>query len=84
MSDSEESVFDFDIDEKDIALPHPKKTRNIGERACAWTFQDRWHCPCTTVGAERIEDRRTNTIQEFRERNHALWVKNSGPRSISL
>ncbi len=77
MSDSEESDFDFDIDAGDISLPIPKKTRNIGERKCAWTFQDRWHCSHTTVGAEIIEDRRTNTIQEFREKNHASWVKNA-------
>ena len=68
MSDSEASVFNFDIDEDEISPPNPKKTRNIGERACAWTFQDRWHCSYTTLGAATVEDRKTKTIQEFKRR----------------
>jgi hypothetical protein len=44
------------------------KTRKIGERASAWTFQDRWHCSYITVGAATVEDRRTKTIQEFKKR----------------
>jgi hypothetical protein len=67
MSDSEESVFNFGIDEGDTSLPRPEKTRKY-ERACAWTFQDRWHCSYTTVGAATVEDRRTKTIQEFKRR----------------
>ena len=65
MSDSEESVFNLDIDEGDTSLPRPEKTRKY-ERTCALTFQDRWHCSHTTVGAARIENRRTNTIQEIK------------------
>jgi hypothetical protein len=70
MSDSEASVFNFDIDEEAISLPHPKQTKYIYERACAWTFQDRWHCSHNTVCAAsaRFEDRKTNTIQEFKRR----------------
>ena len=67
MSDSEESVFNFDFDEEDITVPHPKKTRKY-ERACAWTFQDRWLCSHNTVGSARFEDRRTKTIQEIKRR----------------
>ncbi len=55
MSDSEVSVFNFDIVEEDISLPHPKKARNISERACAWTFQEKWRCSHTTVDAARIK-----------------------------
>ncbi len=67
MPDSEESDFNFDFDESDITLPHPKNTRKY-ERNCAWTFQDRWHCPCTTVGAERIEVSKDRFHPEFKRR----------------
>ena len=66
MSDSEASVFNFDIDEEDTSLPRPEKARSICERACAWTFQDTWHCSIATVGATTVEDRRTKTIQEIK------------------
>jgi len=69
MSDSEESVFNFDIDEGDTSLPRPEKTRKKeSERASAWTFQDTWQCSYATVGAATVEDRRTNAIQEFKRR----------------
>ncbi len=69
MSDSEESVFNFDIDEGDNSLPRPEKTRKKeSERASAWTFQDTWQCSYATVGAATVEDRRTNAIQEFKRR----------------
>ena len=68
MSDSEASVFNYRIDDEEISLAHPKKARNICERACAWTFLETWHCSHTSVGAARIEDRSTNTIQEFKRR----------------
>ena len=64
MSDSDASVFNFDNDEVDISPPSPKKTRKY-ERACAWTFHDRWLCSHNTVGSARFEDRRTNTIHEI-------------------
>ena len=67
MSDSDASFFNFDNDEEDISPPSPKKTRRY-ERASAWTFQDRWHCSHSAVGAGRIEDRKTNTIQEIKRR----------------
>ncbi len=67
MSDSDASVFNFDNDEEDISPPSPKKTIKY-ERASAWTFQDRWHCSHSAVGTARIEDRRTNTIQEVKRR----------------
>ena len=53
MSDSEESVFSFDIDEGDISLSRPEKSRKY-ERACALTLRETWHCSNTTVGAARI------------------------------
>ncbi len=65
MSDSEESVFIFDIDEGDTSLPRPEKTRKY-ERASAWTFQDKWLC--SYIGAATVEDRRTNAIQEIKRR----------------
>ena len=69
MSDSEESVFNFDIDEGDTSLPRPEKTRKKQrERASAWTFQDTWQCSYATVGAATVENRRTNAIQEFKRR----------------
>ncbi len=77
MSDSEESVFNFDIDEEDISPPHPKKMKNIGERACAWTFQDRWHCSYTTVGAARIEDRRMGRDYPFPSGASELLISNN-------
>ena len=72
MSDSEESVFNFDIDEGDTSLPRPEKTSKY-ERACAWTFQDRRHCSQLPLVLQEfiieIEDRRENTFQEFKRRS---------------
>ena len=67
MSDSEESAFDFDYHEGEISLHSSKKTRKY-ERACAWMFQDRWHCSHSAVGAAIIEDRKTKTIHEIKRR----------------
>ena len=69
MSDSEESVFNFDIDEGNTSLPRPEKTRKKeSERASVSTFQDTWQCSYATVGAATFEDRRSNAIHEFKRR----------------